>query len=166
MDIIFKMKITKEQFDKLYSDDISKKEYDKLIENIEDRVNKIWRQICKISKRKLEWWAFENDVDLGHGNGSTGGEFDPKEYRDFITIIGDVTRSGSEYDDGFPTRFLWQDDFEEEVVRSLEADKVEQLNEKQLAKQKREELKIRKEKFKTIIKSKLTKEEFKYITFK
>jgi hypothetical protein len=160
------MKLTKQDLANLSSDDITKREYNNLISRISDRVDTIWRKICKISGRKLDWWAFENDVDLGNGNGSTGGEFDPESDRDFITIIGDVTRNDSEYDDGFPTRFLWEDDWEKEVVQSLEADKKEKLKAKQSAKQKREDLKIERNINIRLIKAKLTKEELKYITFK
>lgn len=103
---------------------ITKKEYDDAIEKISQRTNKIWRFICKVSERKLDWWAFSNDVSLGRGNGSTGGYFDPETDSEYIELTGDcgnfLTDVGDfeTYDNphylyhtGFPTELLWDNNW-------------------------------------------------------
>jgi len=67
----------KATFDSLYTPTISKKDYDEAVSKLNSRVEEVWKYICKVGKRKISWWAFSNDVDLGRGNGSTGGQFDP-----------------------------------------------------------------------------------------
>jgi 3-methyladenine DNA glycosylase AlkD len=62
----------KKLVDSLSDENITKKAYDKALSQISDRVNEIWRYICKVSKRKLEWYAFSNDVEYGDGDGSSG----------------------------------------------------------------------------------------------
>jgi hypothetical protein len=52
-------------------------------------------------------------VELGRGEGSTGGYFDPKRYNKSIGIAGNYDRKYNEYykyDDEVPTRFLWMED--------------------------------------------------------
>jgi len=156
--------------DKLYDPNISKREYDKIVDQIGDRTGEIWRQLCKISNRKLDWWAFGNDVELDRGNGSTGGEFDPNKYKKWIEITGKYDRNYDEYDydAGFPTEFLWtpDDKWQEIVIKNIKELDTKIKRDKELSKQKREELKERKQKMRKVIESKLTKEELKYILFK
>jgi hypothetical protein len=107
------MKITKELLDKLNNTDISKREYDGIISAIDGRVEFVWTELLKISNRKLKWYAFDNDIELGDGDGSTGGQFDPIQYKEWISIIGEFSGKSDDYykyDDGFPTRFLWMED--------------------------------------------------------
>lgn len=63
---------------------------------------------------------------------------------------------------------MWTEDSEilKEFNKNVEKYKKKKLQEKEIAKEKREDLKARKAKFKEIITSKLTKEELKYIKFK
>lgn len=164
-------KITKEMVDKLSNPDISKREYDSIVSLIYDRVGDIWRDVLKISKRKLHWYAFSNDVELGHGNGSTGEEFDPVIYKDWIEMTGEcdyVDNEFYEYNDGFPTSFLWTEDgvWQKEVLNNFEDSIKKTKLKKDTEKVKREEKKKKRLEIMKIIKGKLSKEELKYITFK
>jgi hypothetical protein len=165
------MKITKELIDELNDPDISKRKYDSIIPLIEERALYIWRQLMKISHRTLSWYAFDNDVELGRGEGSTGGYFDPKRYNKSIGIAGNYDRKYNEYykyDDEFPTRFLWMedDDWEKEVLTNISESVSKIKLDKEISKQKRDEKKQKQVEMTKIIKSKLSKEELKYIRFK
>lgn len=163
--------ITKEDFDKLYSDDISKKEYDRIISLIEGRVQEIVRLIFPQIYKGRNWWDYSNCYYSDEGS---NGYFDPEEYKEEISIGGEnsfpepYNEPPTDGNGSFPTRWLWTDneDIKKEFNSEIQKIKQADLKEKQDAKQKREEAKIRKAKFKEIIKSKLTKEELKYINFK
>lgn len=163
--------ITKENIDSLLSDDITKKEYDRLIELINQRVDEIWKYILKVSNRKFGWYSFSNDHEYDNGNGSDGGYFDPKEDSEYITLIGDFNsfRGISEfydYHNGFPTELLWKTDWKEiidhETSEAIRKDEEKKILEKSKILEKKE----RKEKLIESIKNKLTKEELSVIKFK
>ena len=163
--------IPKETIDRLYDLNIPKREYDKIISEIGDRTRYIWKEICSLSKRKMHWWAFSNDVELRSGDGSTGGEFDPEEYKDFIRIIGDIDEICDgyyAYDNEFPTYFLWMEDeeWQKEVLENIKESANKIKLEKEKNKRKREERKRKQAEMMVVIKNKLTKEELKYIKFK
>jgi hypothetical protein len=163
--------IAKERVNKLCDYNISKREYDEIIDEINNRVSKIWREICKISKRRVKWHAFRNDVELDNGNGSTGGSFDPRADAVFIELGGDYDydydRDG-DYAHGFYTRFLWTEDdvWQKEVINHIESNKRKIEIKKQKKKQKELAEKEERDRVVAIIKSKLTKEEIKYVQFK
>lgn len=159
------MKITKQEFDKLYDNNISKKEYDSIIDKIDDRVSDIVHIMVPNATKGNNWYAYGN-VDYYDEN--SGGEFDPTEYKKYIEIGRSCSLPGpydDEYDNYFPTRWLWED-FEEEFKKETSQYNSNQEKEKDRKKKQREELKLKKEQFKSIIQSKLTKEELKYIKFK
>lgn len=161
------MKISKDQFDKLYSENISKKEYDKIIELIDERSSDIVLLIYpKITKNGF--FVYGN---YHYEDENSEGFFDIEKYKNEIEYGGQFSPFGPyfDYDSGFiPTRWLWTDDNEilKEFTQETEKFKNNILKEKELKKQKRNELKLQKIKFKEIIKSKLSKEELKYIKFK
>ncbi len=159
--------MTKERIDQLLDETITRKEYYSILAEIEGVVDEIWRYIIKFSGAKLKWWAFDNDVELGHGNGSTGGEFDLNEYLDWICIIGENTlNNDSPYYDGFPTKLLYNDNWREIVEKEILKSKEDKVKQKAIDKQKREEKKKNRLWLKEQIQSKLTKEELKIIKFK
>ena len=161
--------LTKELVESLSSDDITRKEYNRILELISERVNEIWRFICAESKRKLEWWAFRNDRSLGHGNGSTGGEFDPDEDMDFIEIIGENSTSRNNFysmNEGFITELLWDEDYKTTVREIIARDNQAEKDDKEKKKNKNTEKKQKKEEIIASIQAKLTPEELKFITFK
>lgn len=156
---------------KLNNPHISKREYEAIVECVNDRVNHIWRTLLKTSGRKIEWWAFQNDVSLGDGDGSTGGEYDPATDSEFIELIGEwdanLERDG-DFAVGFPTRFLWTEDivWQAEVINRTKDNVKKIKQERKKAKSRREALKKERQAAIASIKKKLTKEELKHISFK
>lgn len=151
---------------KLNDPNVTKREYDAIIEEIGDRVDYIWKTLLKSSRRKLRWYAFQNDVYDDGGNGSDGGCFDPETDGEFIELSGDYASRevDGDFATGFPTRFLWTDDdvWKQEVLNHIDQNKKLKESEKQ----KVELAKIEHKKIIESIKSKLTKEELKYVSFK
>lgn len=162
------MKITKVLVNKLSSSDITKRDHEKIIAAINAKVNEIWRFIIKISGRELDWWAFQNDVSYGHGNGSSGGEFDPVADAELIEIHGENTYldlDKYEYNEGFPTSFLWTD-YETIVKEHVKAVKAFHSKKKEQKATAREQRKLKRAEVMESVKKKLTKEELKFIKFK
>jgi hypothetical protein len=164
------LELTKNDVLLLNDNDISKRKYDDIIDKISDRVDDIWKKIISMSGRRLVWYAFLNDVELGRGNGSTGGEFNPATDSEFIELIGEYSELDNhyyEYNNGFPTRFLWTEDdvWQAEVLTNINQSKEK----KKIDKNKQVSLQViekeKKRKIITEIKSKLSKEELKYVKF-
>ncbi|RTK95548.1 MAG: hypothetical protein EKK64_06915 [Neisseriaceae bacterium] len=148
----------------LSDETITKKDYDKALQLISDRVQEIWHYVCKVSKRKLYWWAFSNDEELGNGNGSTGGFFDPKEDSEFIRIFGEVEYIQNQYFEltsGFPTELLWDENYKKKVDEFWQKAQEEFKKEKQ---DKKEEYKLKKQNLELIKDS--IKEKIKLYNFK
>jgi hypothetical protein len=154
------MKISKEDFDSLYSNTITKREYDAILRDIDYRFSRIIEHICPRVHEYGGWFDYDTI-----GEDENQGVFDPKKYMDFIYTRVERHRLPKPYEQGIPTRFLWED-FESEVKREIDKFRKKEENIKITAKQKRENLKQRKKQFKEIIQSKLTKEELKFIKFK
>jgi hypothetical protein len=161
------MIIDKKDFDKLYSDDITKKDYDRIISDIETRFGEIVELIWK--KKHNAWYGFGN---CDYDSEDSAGVFDPYQYKTEIHIGGLGFNLpdpwGACAEPYIPTRWLWTND--KDILKEFN-DEVKKANQKKKAilengKQEREERKLRKERFKEIIKSKLTPEELKYIKFK
>lgn len=149
----------------LSDETITKKDYDKAQQLISDRVQEIWHYVCKVSKRKLYWWAFSNDEELGNGNGSTGGFFDPKSDAEFIDIYGEVQYIQNqprnfELISGFPTEFLWDENYKKKVDELWKKAQEEFKKEKQ---DKKEEYKLKKQNLELIKNS--IKEKIKLYNF-
>ena len=164
------IEITKEMVESLSSVTITRKDYDGLLGLIDRRIDYIWKKILTMSKRNFEWWAFSNDVELG-GNGSTGGEFDPSLYSEWIKLIGDCDHLDDDYynyNNGFPTNFIWRDDedWQAEVKENIIYYKSKLAAEKEYKKNAYAKRKEMSAKMKKIITGKLTTEELKYIKFK
>ena len=152
------MKLNESLIRKLTSDNITKKEYENILVKINDRLDEI---VTVMGKKKTDWYDFDNEG----GTCESPGKFDPERYNEIICITGTV-RFPEPYEDlSFPTRWLWED-FEEEFNVKVREAREEKETLKQKAKAKREELKRKAEEMKQIIKSKLTKEELKWIKFK
>jgi len=155
------MKITKEEFYSLFSDDISKKKYDDIIGRIVDRVDEVWKNILNLQGRKLNWYNYDN----GDGEDSDG-SFDPEIYKENITFTGEW--SGRDFDlpykDYIPTSFLWED-YEEKVLKDIQSYNDDKEKKKIEAAAKRIEFKERRKVMIASIKSKLTNEELRFIRF-
>jgi len=151
------MKITKEEFEKLYSDDITKKEYDRIISAIDVRFVEIMKVINK-TKPSSCWFDYDN---LDYQGEESGGYFDPEYYKEDIGFGGECLNIPEPYYDSFPTRWLWED-FEDEFKREVETFQKQE----KLKKEKEELKKAEKQNLIKQIKSKLTKEEWAIIKFK
>ena len=162
-------KITNEEFKKLYSDDIKKTEYDDIIAQIDERFG----DVVLLIHPKIKddgWFVYGN---YNHYDEDDEGEFDIDDYKTEISIGGTCefpepycyTDEGTGY---IPTRWLWTDDDQilKEFKAEVEKSKNEKLAKKDSNKQKRELLKRKKAEMKSVIQSKLTKEELKFIKFK
>jgi len=154
------MKITKEQYLLLRSDDITEREYDAIIRIVSDRFGDILRYISI----KLKWWDYDNCADSGDMGGD--GWFDPKKYNeyDYIRFSGEF-KLPEPYRYEIPIRWLWED-YEEEFKRKVQQFKLDEQKEKENNKLKRDVLKLKKEEMRKLITSKLTNEELKYVKFK
>ncbi len=144
------MKLTKKQFDRLYDESITKKEYDEIIRKVDNRLAEILERLFRFSKNKDSWWEYADD------------EFQPDDCKDYIAIdvegkLNDVV--DYLYYDGIPTRWLWDDGFESEHKKNL--DKYNEM----LQKEKTLKQTLQKDKIKIhkSIKDKLTKEELKHV---
>ena len=154
------MKVPKADFDRLTSDSITKKEYDKLVESIHSRVNEIVEFMCK--GHRLEWYDFSNEG----GKDGNPGWFDPVWYKTEIELAGSFTFPPP-YDSPpcFPTRWIYED-FEDEFKKTVEGNAEAVKKQKAEERNKREAKKAKRDEMISIIKSKLSKEELKFITFK
>lgn len=150
-------KITKQEFEKLYSKDISKRNYDAIIEKINQRFSKI----VGVIKCNDKWFDYDN---CSYDSDESGGYFDPERYKENIGVGGYV-KIESPYEEGFPTRWLWED-FEDEFNTEVEKFKKRQTKKQLDDKAKREQRKQKLLSLQESIKSKLTPEELKAINFK
>jgi hypothetical protein len=143
--------ITKEMFDSLTSDSITRKNYNRIIVLIDKRVDEIADVFLKPGYR----WYYGNPSRIYDGF------FDPVDFAENIVLVGQVRpvygRSSS-----FPTRWLWEESFAEEIAANIEKYKQSLL----IKRAQREKKNLRKAELKASIQSKLTKEELKAIKFK
>lgn len=148
--------ITEKEFKSLFDDTITKKEYDEIIRKIDNRFSEICQELfCKNNK---SWY----DYDTGGYEENNEGRFIPEIYKEEIFIIGENIEPPPGLDYGFPTSWLWNMDYKNEV---------KQIKESYLEseKKKKKQKQIRLEKInllKNSIKNKLTEEELKIIKFK
>lgn len=158
-------RISKERFDKLYDENITKKEYDSIIGDIDDRFVEIVKLIS--SEKNKGWFDYGN---CGYDHYRSAGYFDPDEYREYISIGGENRSIPEESDckDAFPTRWLWTDNDEilGEFSATIAASKAMQEKKKLSSEQTFEAKRLEKLTMKRIITSKLTREELTYIMFK
>jgi hypothetical protein len=155
--------ITKEQFESLYSDDITKKQYDAIIELIDERFGEICSKFL-VNKNANFWFSYGN---ASWDDQDDEGYFDPEEYRENIRIgcDCDCTNPPAGYDYEFPTRWLWEENWQEEMQKvSKEYTEALELKKKK-AKEKKETRKKEVEALKASIKSKLTPKELKIVKF-
>ena len=153
-------KITKEEYLSLYDENISKKNYDTIISKIDAR----FYNIIKGISTRFSWFDYDNE----NGECNKSGYFEPKRYKetDYISFSGSYSIPlPYSICDGIPIRWLWED-YEEEFKSEVKKEEIKKFKMKEIEKTKRGELKDKKSKIKEIIRSKLTKEELKFIEFK
>jgi hypothetical protein len=154
------MKITKKEFDSLYSDDITKKEYDRIINKIDNRFSEIMMTL--LPNPTKGWFDYGN---CNYDSEESGGYFDPHWYKEEIEIGGECSYLPDPFGEYIPTRWLWEDfqvEFAKEKAGHRKALEIAKTKKKKAA----EKLKLKKEKLRKSIEKKLTKEELKAIKFK
>jgi hypothetical protein len=122
------MIITKEQFDYLSSDTITKKQYDVLIEQIEKRCDEIIRKIISEEHKNEHYcWDFDNRAWDDGGNFICDGYFDEKEYFNEVRIyidsnIKNIIAEPFSLNNclSFPTRWIWIENFYDEFLQERE----------------------------------------------
>jgi hypothetical protein len=157
-----KFLLTKDEFMRLYDEYISKKDYDNIIYKITHRVREIVLTMVKPHTNRF-WWDFDN---CNYDSDNSDGFFDPAKYREGIGIGGENVNFPEPYDcdPGFPTRWLWDAEFEKEFKKEVEKYKEEEASAKANAKEKAR--KLYRASLAEQIKAKLTPEELKIVKFK
>lgn len=151
-----KKKITKEEFDNLYSDTISKKDYD----YIDAKIDMRFAEIISGIRTNNGWFDYSNEG----GKYGPGGTFDKEDYKENIRFTGEA-KVPFPYSDDIPTRWLWED-FEEEFRREVEKDKEREQDKKEKTKIQRQARKQKLLELQESIKNKLTKDELRAVSFK
>lgn len=154
--------LTKKEFESLSSDNITKKQYDDIVEKINKRFYEIVVGI--VGKRNLHW------VDYDNGYDEQDGYFDLERYKNGICFEGEGRAKFSEFVDvldwEIPIEWLWEEDYKEQYEKLAIEIRSEEENRKQKGKEKREARKEWLNKMKIQIENKLTKEEISAVTFK
>lgn len=154
--------ITEKEFRSLFDENITKKEYNRITNEIDKRFIEICDKFL-IKRHKSKSWF---DYDTGGFEEGNGGFFEPEAYEDDIYIVGEYIESPPGYDLQFPTRWLWEENFEEEMksISKEFLNKQEKQKKKQVKDNKLKKEKI--DKLKSNIQNKLSKEELAIIKFK
>ncbi len=152
-------KLTKETYNSLWDDNITKAKYNAIINIIDSRFDYIMKTICT----KLDWYDYDNGWE------ETDGHFTVNSYHknpeSQIHFDGQYTiPTPYEYCE-IPIKWLWED-FEEEFRKDVENYKTQKANKRLQDKVAREDRKQKKLNMKEQIRAKLSKEELKYIKFK
>ncbi len=152
--------IKKEQFDYLFDENITKKQYNKIINDIDKRFGEICEIFLIKTNKNAAWYSYRNS--LGYNEIYY---FDPDEYRDYIKIDGEYIKPPDGYGYEFPTRWLWED-FEDELKSNIEQYRIKEKIKKDKKKQQVAARKQQVDILKSSIKTKLTPEELKIVKFK
>ena len=157
------MKITKKEFDSLYTDTITKKEDDTIISKIDKRfADIIYHIIPSLKTANRGWFDYGN---CSYDSEKSGGYFDPQRHKEWIDVGGEYITLPEPFDYQIPTRWLWEDfedDFKAQVEAYKKAEEAEKLKAQTTAKKRKE----KNEKLREAIKNKLTDEELKIVSFK
>jgi hypothetical protein len=153
--------ITKEKVELLLSDNITVKEYDAIVFEIDARFTEICKKFLILGPNS--WFDYDN---LDYDSENSNGYFDIENYKENIGIGGEGIKAPGNYDLSFPTRWLWEENWEEEMRDTIIKDKIKEQKTKELKKLKRKESLEKKNKLKKSILSKLTAEELKLVKFK
>lgn len=160
------MELNADLIARLSSPNIEVGEFRAALKVIDVRVEEVWRYIDLMASLKMRWWGYPGDEDE---DGHTAGSFMTALTQNgaFVEICGDRRESGLdgfEYDEGFPTRFLWED--YQPVVRQH----VEECRERTRLRKERERAEFEekeqtKRSLRLSIRKKLTPEELKLVKF-
>jgi hypothetical protein len=133
-------KIEKERFDKLYDENISRKEYNLILAEVEERVGELMEKV--LIWNDDTWWIYDNG---SFDEDNKPGFFDPYRYHEDIDITGEFhfidCMKGSE---GIPTKWIWtsDEDIDKEINKAnkkILKEKEKKRQSKELSKQKEAE---------------------------
>lgn len=152
--------ITKEEFDSLYTDEITVKKYNEIIKKIDKR----FAEICQkfLIKNSQGWFDYDNHYDYGY----LGGRFDPIIYKENISIDGNFQLPPGYDESIIPTRWLWEKNWENEVKEKIQKEKEKEKIQKEKLRKEKAFNKKEKNRILKSIKNKLTKEELDFLNIK
>jgi hypothetical protein len=154
--------ISPEDYNNLSSETVTKKNYDRIVAQIDERFDYVFNMAMLILDRQVGWYAYGNAPE---GEDQTG-NFDPDEYEIDIDFIGDIRgQTHGLYDDSIPTRWLFED-FEEPLKAEIESVKQKKADKKAQEKKTKADRKARRKSVIASIHAKLTPEELSFINFK
>jgi hypothetical protein len=175
--------LTKEEFEKLFSDEITVKEKKVLTEKVLDRIQNIVEKTAKLFNFKVEWYDFDN----GDADAEIDGYFDVDRYQNVIDfegrfLVDDKTKENyfdssyvieskdfhlNGYRFSIPSDWL-HENVDEKLLETFNNIQNDWKSKQEKAEAKRASAKARALKAPEImasIRSKLTPEELSYITF-
>lgn len=154
--------ITKEEFESLFDENITKKEYDRIIAEIDKRFVEICNKFLVKTDKQRAWFDYGN---CSYDSEESSGFFDPHEYKEEVQIGGCWIETPEPYDAYFPTHWLWSS-FALEMKETIANHKKEEKKKKTDEKSQRIARKNKIENLKKSIKAKLSPEEYKILKFK
>jgi len=155
-------KITKEEFELLYDEEVSKKKYDDLMEKLEDRV----KEICDAFLVKIENYRWGggrlNKQYLSLENDTERIPFECYGHVDIPEEDCDVK------DSEFPVKWLWDDDgeFEEKYAKAHRELLAKEKKAKEDIKNAKDTMKQKLYDIQTSLEQKLLPEELKHVSLK
>lgn len=148
------------EFNRIYRDDITQREFKLLQQHINERADYVVRTAWQIMERKLDWWDFDNE----DADSETHGYFDPESYRHEFQIVGNLgqpTNNFDKYQGDIPVKWLCEN-FEEALYLEYRVYKNKAIQD-ELARTAKEFNALKEVHAK--IRAKLTKEELQHVKF-
>ena len=144
----------------LGSDTVTKKKYDSLISQINNRFDYVFRTAMSLMGRSVQWYDYDN---LGE---DSDGYFSLDYYPEDIEVTGKFqTPSDTLYPYHIPTHWLWTD-FESDLKSEISQHKKDLSEKRKSLKEKKMVDAENKKQAIASIRKKLTKKELSYISFK
>lgn len=158
--------VSKEEFESLYTDTITHKNYDLIVNRIGHRVTEILTSLG-IYRATGSWWDYDN---CSYDAEESGGYFDTERYRETIGIGGENLHFPEpwrwDYPLGIPTRWLWEKGYKKEFNARIKEFELSERKARAKKDKQKKDAKKNKEKLMKSIKSKLTKAELKLLGIK
>ena len=160
--------LTKELVYSLADENITVKKQIEILSLINKKVDEIWKFILSSTERSLRWYSYSTDEHAywNDGNGSDGGFFCLQYYSKNVELIGEFSTLANnfyDYNNGFPTEYLWIEDWKEKVLAHNKESELKQNEEDLKSNKKLIKKSLSKSKIISSIKSKLTEKEFLFI---
>lgn len=148
------------------------KAYAQVVSKITDRMDYITRHCVEVVGGEFDWWDWNSEDYESHSAGDFMLSYDKEiiQIRGLWTCTKNnvfIDKHGNEWgiEDGFPTRWLYED-FEEEFTNGLKAYKEKEKQKAEKAKENKKKRDLEKKALIHAAASKLTKEEKKLLGIK